>query len=234
MVDPAEIVTVTLGDKTFQASRRTAGHLQWTIQRLASLHPGTHLHIIQTCYHVGTDASQGTHDKDAVVDIAIYGLTWGETQTFCRVHGWAAWWRQDWQGFSDHVHMVSLGTPENRLGDLVPDQINDYYHHAYGLHLLHDPGSDRSWFPADIGATIFDFARWEREMEDTVAYTDWPQADRDALKADLRKIVQDVVRNAVSTIPAGTAERVWATQVDDAPILIAKAALRKAAKESTP
>jgi hypothetical protein len=35
-------------------------------------------------------------------------------------------------------------------------QLVDYYNHAFALSGKHDKGSDKSWFPSNIPATIFD------------------------------------------------------------------------------
>lgn len=158
--DGAEVITVTLGDKTFRAGRRTAAHIAWTIDELAREHPGAHLHIIQPCYNDGVDASAGTHDLDGVIDVEIVGLSGEATQTFMRRKGWADWFRTPAQGLTFHNHAVSLGCP-GPLGVFVPGQIDDYRAHAFGLVGMHTPGSDTSWFPPDIDSTIFD---WEATM----------------------------------------------------------------------
>lgn len=226
MSDSHEIIVVTLGDKTFRASRRTAAHLTWTIQRLAQRFPGAHLHVIQPCYNTGVDASEGTHDKDAVLDVSIIGLTWSQAQTFLRQSGWGAWWRKPSQGFSDHIHMVSLGYGADVfVGIYVPGQVTDYYNHAFGLEGMHWPGSDHSWFPSDIDETIFDYDAWEQEQEDKVPYKDWPAADKAALMNDIKKVVRD----AVAQIPATTATMVWNFIIRKAPEQTARRALSKAA-----
>lgn len=165
--NPAEVITVTLGDKTFRAGRRTAAHLQWTIERLAKVHPGAHLHVMQPCYNTGVALSAGTHDKDGCLDVSIAGLSWPETQKFLRRCGWAAWWRHtgSWSSPSIwHVHMASLGCP-GPVGVFVPGQIDDYHRHAFGLAGQHTSGSDPSWFPPDIDATVFDYrAYWEAHL----------------------------------------------------------------------
>jgi hypothetical protein len=84
--------------------------------------------------------------------------------------------------------MISLGGPDCPVGELIPGQIQDYRNHAFGLKDRHDPGSDTSFFPPDIDATIFDYHSY---MEDQMPYRDWPQADKDAL-------VDDIVRGIMS------------------------------------
>lgn len=214
-----------MGDKTFRAGRRTAAHLEWTIRKLRNMHPGAHLHVIQPCYNDGVDASAGTHDKDCCLDVSIIGLTWLEAQAFLRMCHWAAWWRQGWQGFTNHIHMVSYGCPTCPVGEFVPDQIKDYFNHAYGLAGLHAPGSDQTWFPDVI--TAFDFAQWEREIEENMGYRDWDQADKNALINDIKAAVRDVV----TAVPATTASAVWSFLVRTEPKLTARAALRQSAEE---
>lgn len=158
MSDAAELITTTIAGRTFRATRRTAAHLQWTIEQLAAKHPGARLVIIQTCYNTGVEASAGTHDYDAVLDVQIVGLDWFTAQGFLRAHGWAAWVRQP-PTFSFHIHMVSLGYP-GRVGIYVPGQVADYYRHALGLKGQHNSGADNTWHPADIDSTIFNYPAW--------------------------------------------------------------------------
>lgn len=189
--DPAEVITVTLGDKTFQAGRRTAAHIQWTIEQLAVQHPGAHLHIMQTCFNVGYAPSAGTHDGDGVLDFRIDGLDWWTAQWFLRQCGWASWYRHtgDWAAEIDwHLHSVSLGCP-GEVGYYVPGQVDDYYRHALGLKGEHDSGEDTSRFPANIDATIFDFVKWEQGLEDDMAWKDWPLDDRKQAAEDIAAAV---------------------------------------------
>jgi hypothetical protein len=165
--NPAEKVRVTLGDKTFDAGRRTGAHLEWTIERLAVKHPGTHLHVLQPCFHTGVEASAGTHDADGVLDVRIDGLRWEQAQTFMRRHGWAAWWRHtgSWAAPSQwHVHAVSLGCP-GLVGDLIPRQVDDYHHDRDGLA---GHGPDGTWHPEDIAATVFDYERFIAARQEAV------------------------------------------------------------------
>lgn len=203
MSDPAEVITVTLGDKTFRAGRRTAAHIEYTIEQLALLNPDAHLHITQPCYNNGVGASEGTHDLDGCIDVDIFGLTGPDTQTFMRKQGWAAWFRTPAQGFPFHNHAISLGCPGpvglfvdggiSTVGHRVASsQLEDYRLHAFGLEGMHEPGSDTSWFPPDIDATIFDFQAWEERMT--------PE-DFDKVRA--------IVREEIAAVPAATAKAVW-------------------------
>lgn len=174
--DAAELVTITAGSRTFRCSRRTAAHIAYTVKRLEKVNPSARLLIVQGCYNVGVSASAGTHDFDAVLDVQIVGMDWWAAQRFLRECGWAAWVRYP-PAFSWHIHMISLGYP-GEVGIYVPGQVDDYYRHALGLKGQHDSGLDGSWFPPNIEATVFDYAAWQ---EDNMAFTDWPQADQDAL-----------------------------------------------------
>jgi hypothetical protein len=185
-MNAATLVRANIAGRTFTCTRRTEAHLLWTIARLAKLHPGARLVIIQTCYNSGVSASAGTHDFDAVLDVQIVGLDWWAAQRFLRAHGWAAWVREP-PTFTWHIHMASLGYV-GRVGIFVPGQVDDYYRHAFGLAGQHETGSDDSWFPDDIDATIFDFQQWEREMEDDMPYSE----------TELKKIVKDAVAEVLN------------------------------------
>lgn len=224
--NPYEIITTTQGDKTFRASRRTAAHLSETIAEIQRLHPSCRLHVIQPCFNDDVPASAGTHDKDAVLDVCIYGLTWPQMQRTFRALGWAAWYRTLAQGFSEHIHMISLGYgPDEMVGALVPAQVTDYYNHALGLRNGHTPGSDPSWHPASIGSTIFNYQEWEKEQEDKVPYSEWPAKDKAELMKDIKKVVVD----SVAALPGATAGAVWSFIIRKVPEQTARAAMRKAA-----
>ena len=224
MTDGAEVITVTLGDKTFRAGRRTAAHLEWTIERLAAEHPDAHLHVTQPCYNTDVPASAGTHDKDGVLDVAIEGLAWWVAQRFLRTHGWAAWFRHtgQWAAIANwHIHMVSLGCP-GPVGEFVPGQVDDYYRHTFGLAGQHNTDADPSWFPGDEGPAPWPVGtpeQWRRDIDLTVF--DYPAWEDDMPLSD-----EDIAK---------VAEAVWAHIVREADPKTgvteqtAEAALKKAA-----
>lgn len=145
----------------FQCSKRTGAHLDKTKSRLAKRGKGEKLVIIQGSYNTGVEASAGTHDKDAVLDVRIDGMDWYEAQRFLRELGWAAWVRTPAQGFSYHIHMVSLPKYKLRwvrpVGIYVPGQVNQYYNHTDGLAGV---GADNTWHPNSIRKTIFNYGAW--------------------------------------------------------------------------
>jgi hypothetical protein len=214
--EPGHASEVTIAGETFRAGNRTAAHLLWTIEELDRRHPGARLRIIQTCFNIGNEASKGTHDKDAVFDVEVVGLTWMGGQRFLRVCGWAAWFRPERfkngkRVWGDHIHMVSIpsgldNTPSladvnNALDDLgievgifVPAQIDDYFAHALGLAGEHEPGLDDSFFPDDIKATIFDY-----QEDDMAGFTEWPEADKKAFG----EFIQDQVRATLINVKRG-------------------------------
>lgn len=162
----------SVGGLTFRGGPRLFAHLDRTIAKLKERHPDARLRIFQGAYNTGVAASAGTHDFDNVIDLQIVGLTWAEAQAFMRWTGWACWHRTPAQGFSHHLHAISLppGIPDNptlaqiqaafkaageRVGEFVPGQVDDYYAHAYGLKGQHRAGSDPSPFPPNINATVF-------------------------------------------------------------------------------
>lgn len=227
--DPTQLVTytqTTSSGRTFRCSRRTAAHLDYTKKRLAQLHPGARLVIIQGCYNQGVELSKFTHDYDAVLDVMIIGLDWWAAQAFLRAHGWAAWYRHtgSWASPSRwHIHMVSLGYV-TRVGIYVPGQVDDYYRHTYGLKGQHNTDLDKSWFPGDVGpnppvgtpaewaaaidATIFDFALWERELEEDMSWRDWPKEEQ---------------LEAAQAIAAETVKQLLAAVVDGARLTLGQA-----------
>lgn len=170
----SKVSSRTFGGKTFRCSEWVAGHLEYTVARLKIEHPKARLRIIQATFSDGP-YSAGTHDFDAVLDVEIIGLAFDQAQTFLRKCGWAAWWRHTgtWAPRSNwHIHMASIppklsGRPTAaqvstaygalgvRVGGFVPAQVADYFNHALGLKGQHGSGSDKSWFPADIAATIY-------------------------------------------------------------------------------
>lgn len=192
--DPKRIIEVTFGGRTFRASQTTYANLLDTQERLTRKHPGAVLLVIQPCFNTGVELSAGTHDKDAVLDVRIIGLTWEHSQRFLRECGWAAWWRHtgSWSARSAwHIHMVSLGAYKagNPVGVFIPGQVDDYYAHRDGL-VTH--AADASWHPADIDSTVFSYRKWRLDMP----YADWPDADKKALLNDVAEAVRDSVLNA--------------------------------------
>jgi hypothetical protein len=148
----------------FRCSKRTGAHLDSTKKALKdkSKHDGKAytLRIIQGSYNYGVDASAGTHDLDACLDVEIIGLSWSDAQRFLRVHGWAAWVRVP-PTFSYHIHMVSL--PPYKLqfvapvGQWVPGQVTSYYNLTSGL--IGD-APDNTWHPVPIKSTIFNYEKY--------------------------------------------------------------------------
>lgn len=137
--------------------------------------------IIQPPFNTTVDASKGTHDEDACADWFIAGLdSWWAMQRMGRALGFGCWYRHK-PKFGNHIHGFPLpprpeGTSASEgfqrgqfkvgtfvdgglstKGSLVASsQIADYYAHAFGLAGQHVAGSDDSWFPTNIRATIFD------------------------------------------------------------------------------
>jgi hypothetical protein len=185
----ADVIWTRHAGRVFKATRRTAAHIEWTIEQLQADHPNASLRIIQTCYNTGVSASAGTHDFDAAFDVEIVGLDWWTAQGWLRAHGWAAWVRQP-PVFSWHIHMVSLGYP-GRVGIFVPGQVSDYYNHRSGLsgHV-----ADNTWHPADIDSTIFDYPAFLRSKEDQVTPEDIDKIADKVADRLLEKLAQDSSR----------------------------------------
>jgi len=62
----------------------------------------------------------------------------------------------DFQVHGFRVGIYVDGGWSTRGALVTTSQIADYYNHAFGLSYQHRPGSDKTWFPKDIKATIFD------------------------------------------------------------------------------
>jgi hypothetical protein len=148
----------------FRCSKRTGAHLDRTryrLQKLAQKRKKSYeLRIIQGSYNSSVDASAGTHDFDAVLDVQIVGMDWYEAQRWLRRQGWAAWVREP-PTFSWHIHMISLPPYKlrwvSKVGYLVSGQVNDYYAKKSGL-VGHYP--DPTWHPSPIAKTIFNYNLW--------------------------------------------------------------------------
>lgn len=164
--------------KTYKMSFRTACAMA-RLNNLARHKYGTELVIIQGCFNSTVAASEGTHDFDAVFDLYIPGVDWWEQQRFFRANGFACWYRHP-PTFGHHIHGFVLPPREgssfsddfkvfgfkvgkyvdggwSTFGRLITSsQIDDYYNEAFGLSEQHTRGSDKTWFPDDKAATIFD------------------------------------------------------------------------------
>lgn len=211
----APLTRVRIANVSFRCTARTAAHLRWTIRQLERRHPGAKLVILQPCYNTGVDASAGTHDFDAVLDVQIIGLDWWEAQWFLRTCGWAAWFRHTgiWADRDAwHIHMVSL--PPGLSSNPTPEQVGQAYV-AMGLqvgeyidggfttrgHVTSTSQVD-DYYAHSIGLkgqhrAGLDGSRFPRDInatvfkEDDMGYLDWSDADKKALAADIRQAVWD-------------------------------------------
>lgn len=142
----------------------------------------TDIVVFQGAFSDSVPASKGTHDKDACFDWYIPGVSFYRAQRIGRRFGFGCWYRKP-PLFSNHVHGFVL--PPGRkfslrgikvglfvdgglstLGHkIASSQLDDYYGHAFGLSGKHDHGSDKSWFPADIDATIFNLGAYVRRRQ---------------------------------------------------------------------
>lgn len=187
-----------------KGSRRSIAHLEDTDQR-ARKKFGVGIEVLQSAYHTGYAPSEGTHDLDACYDVHIPGVDFWEQQRFFRALGWAAWYRYPSQGFTPHIHMISLGFT-TKVGKYVDgglstagyiytsSQVRDYWNHALGLSGQHDSGDDPTWHPDNISATIFDYSAWKADLEDDMPYTEKQLSDlmRAAVKAEVAPLEQQI------------------------------------------
>jgi hypothetical protein len=168
----------TTGGRTIIGSFRTLCHMN-RLNNLAVSKYGVEIQVIQPDWNTWVKASAGTHDYDATWDLWIPGVNPWEQQKFFRANGLGGWMRKP-PLFGWHYHGFTLPPREGKSisddfqvhgfrvgiyvdggwstrGALVTtSQIADYYNHAFGLSYQHRPGSDKTWFPKDIKATIFD------------------------------------------------------------------------------
>ncbi len=228
----------TTGGHTFECSRRTAAHLDYTRAELAKLdgHDENSLYIMQGCYNTGVELSKGTHDFDAVLDVGISGMAWADARRFLRRHGWAAWVREP-PTFDFHIHMISLGFT-GQVGTLVPSQVADYCgsppRSGLAGHVV-----DRTWHPKP--QFIFDYDTFmedEMPLDDTqlaaIANAVWQkQIGTDGKKASLHLLWASnssrSVRRLLSDLPDDIAEAVVSELPDDGQ-LITREMVRNAAR----
>lgn len=185
--DSNDICSLVLHDsdgdtRTYKAGFRTLCHMN-KLDGLARKKFDESIRVYQPPFNTKVRASAGTHDFDAVWDLYIPGVGWWDQQRFFRQYGFGCWYRHP-PTFANHIHGFTL--PPHRGEDYSDDfkqagmkvgkyvdgglttvghlitssQIRDYYNHAFGLSGQHTPGSDKSWYPSDIPATIFDLRRY--------------------------------------------------------------------------
>lgn len=156
---------------------RTLCHLN-RLNNLSVARFGVEIQVIQRDYNSTVAASKGTHDFDAVFDLWIPGVDPWRQQRFFRANGFWTWYRHP-PLFGNHQHGFSIPEAEGKVvsdnfreqgnkvgiyvdggystvGHLVTSsQIADAYNGAFGLAGQHSAGSDKSWRPKSINATIF-------------------------------------------------------------------------------
>lgn len=153
--------------KDVTGSLRTIAHLD-RLNTLSKKRFGVEIVVIQTAYNKGVAASAGTHDYDCVMDLYIPGVNWWAQQRFFRRNGFGCWYRHA-PLFSNHIHGFTLPVPKGqyrgddfrtKVGIYVPGQLIDYYNEAFGLSGQHTPHSDKTWFPDNKDATVFDLQEY--------------------------------------------------------------------------
>lgn len=158
-------------------SVRAIAHLDWMNKRAKAIF-GVEIEAIQSAYNNTVRASAGTHNEDLVYDLWIPGVDPWRQQRFFRNHGFWCWYRHP-PLFGQHIHGICMvpytGDPSKAFAhhgfkvgvyidggyslygrEVATSQVNDYVNHAFGLASQHAPGSDRSYFPSDPRARIFD------------------------------------------------------------------------------
>lgn len=169
------------------------------VNTLAVQQFGTRIRVIQPAFNTGVPASAGTHDFDYCMDLWIPGVDGFVQQKFFRDNGGCFWFRQPWQGFSNHEHGFPMPTGgrvfPTKVGIYVDggksqgesgnsSQLDDYWNETYGLKNMHEQGQDHSYFPSDNEKMkrIFDLPAYiKTQLEGTAmaGYDDWDQAAKD-------------------------------------------------------
>lgn len=171
---------------------RTLCHMN-RLNNLAIKKFNREINVIQRDWNTGVAASAGTHDFDSTFDLWIDGVDPWEQQRFFRRNGLGGWMRSPAQGFSWHYHGFTLPPREGssisddfkvagiKVGIYVDggystrgylatsSQIADYYNEAFGLSGRHTPHSDRTWFPSNKEATIFNLKKYVERRADLAA-----------------------------------------------------------------
>jgi hypothetical protein len=156
---------------------RDIAHLDWMNRRAIATF-GHGLTVLQSAFHTGVKASEGTHDFGAVYDLWIPGVDPWRQQQFFRAHGFWCWYRHP-PLFGVHIHGICMvpysGDPSKAFANhgfkvgvyidggwslygrkVASSQVEDYVDRAFALADQHFPNSDRSWHPGDLHATLFD------------------------------------------------------------------------------
>lgn len=168
----------TTSGRAIRGTFWTLCHLN-RLNNLALKRFGVEIQVIQPDWNTGVAASAGTHDFDSTWDLWIPGVDPWVQQKFFRANGLGGWMRRP-PLFGWHYHGFTLPKPEGKVraddfrmmgikvgiyvdggmssrGALVTSsQITDYHQEAFGLSNQHTPGSDKSWFPKNKDATVFD------------------------------------------------------------------------------
>lgn len=179
---PNQICSLDIDGRKHKGGFRSLCHIN-RLDRLARKQFNQGLTVFQGPFSTSVAASAGTHDLDDVWDLWINGVGAWDQQRFFRKNGFACWYRHP-PLFGKHQHGFTIppnyGGPVaddfkqagikvgkyvdggfSTLGSLVTSsQIVDYYNHAFGLAGAHGKNSDKSWFPSDIRATIFDLGAY--------------------------------------------------------------------------
>lgn len=161
--------------KAVRGSLRTIAHLDWVSSK-AERRFGQRILVLQPPFNTTVPASAGTHDFDNCLDWYIPGVSWWTQQRFWRANGGWGWYRHP-PLFGHHMHGGCIPVPNGgsraddfatRVGIFVPGQLIDHFNRAFGLSGQHTPGSDRSWFPKDMDAVIFDLDAFIRDQQEAL------------------------------------------------------------------
>lgn len=117
----------------------------WMLQQAQALYGGTipitGAGITQGSYNPGgVTASFGTHDGGGVVDLTVrnipydYSIKWDDLPRLIealRLAGFAAFYRDEREGLSPHIHAIAIGDTE--LSPAAAEQLTGYYGYFRGF-----------------------------------------------------------------------------------------------------
>lgn len=134
----------------------------------------------------GAATSAGTHSTGGAADFyplagidvdGDAGLVWLARQMGADAT-WHRWFNWDGHNGVEHVHSVLTGCVHNGAARYQIDKVRA------GLNGLANDFKDDGPRPLS-GRTWQQGIQWARQQEDDMPYTDWPQADKDALAKDI-------------------------------------------------
>lgn len=135
---PDDYTRIQIGNATLNA--RTVAMLEYAAILYGGTIPITGAGITQGSYNPGgVTASFGTHDGGGAVDLTVrnipytWDIKWEDIPRLIdalRMAGFAAWYRDDREGLSPHIHAIAIGDAE--LSSVAAEQLTGPYGYFRG------------------------------------------------------------------------------------------------------